>query len=83
MNATHQQVQLENVVQMLSVAIHPVDSLAHANLDLQETHSLIVMVSFTFSHAVMNLDFKTGDFFIKYNYLIKATFDFMFNFILS
>ena len=55
MNATHQQVQLENVVQMLFVAIHPVDSLARANLGLQETRSSIVMVSFTISHDVMNL----------------------------
>ena len=55
MNATHQQVQLENVVQMLFVAIHPVVSLARANLDLQETRSSIVMVSFTISHDVMNL----------------------------
>ena len=55
MNATHQQVQLENVEPMLFVAIHPVDSLARANLGLQETHSLIVTVSFTISHDVMNL----------------------------
>ena len=55
MNATHQQVQLENVEQMLFVAIHPVASLARANLGLQETRSLIVMVSFTISHDVMNL----------------------------
>ena len=55
MNATHQQVLLENVVQMLFAAIHPEDSLARANLGLQETHSLIVTVSFTISHDVMNL----------------------------
>ena len=55
MNATHQQVQLENVVQMLFVATHPVDSLALANLDSQETRSLIVMVSFTISHVEINL----------------------------
>ena len=55
MNATQQQVQLENVEPMLFVAIHPVASLARANLGLQETHSLIVTVSFTISHDVMNI----------------------------
>ena len=70
MNATHQQVLLENVVQMLFAAIHPEDSLARANLGLQETHSLIVTVSFTISHHVMNLGTRAmySDYITEYFY---------------
>ena len=69
MNATHQQVLLENVEQMLFVAIHPEDSLARANLGLQETHSLIATVSFKISHDVTNLDTRVRRLVSKYEIL--------------
>ena len=70
MNATHQQVLLVNVVQMLFAAIHPEDSLARANLGLQETHLLIVTVSFTISQDVTNLGTRAmySDYITEYFY---------------